>query len=474
MSRQPKQDNGNTEHPGYLHTPQKQLSRTPSTRNPTTVGGSPTSVDPGSLSKSPRSQELGKLSARQNSNFFCKNFGSESRLSRPHRGNLREASNECFERNNLGKDPIGTTSDENPRKRPASAINPIYRQPSTQPYHKLEMWIRRPPNRVAPTTAAPVTARVTIPVHPAPGTARELVARYPTEGISPTTTHWKTPGANVALPEIAIRHPGETAPSPSDNANARFPIPGSPSKRTTAANSRNLARIQSANVNDQITLGESRSNRPTEGEATKKNTTNYLQTDVNSFLPEEVQGPDDSFTPPAWFLKAIRTIAQTNVPTPTKPPFKFEATAEAAEHNGKILAQAGFDVLGRVLKAHQLSTLGYGCEFRPPDQLEPLLGRHRHFSLLRDLLTEGMSCYFYKVKLTEEERAEELEAILARGNHESAKVESNHVSNLLAKDVTHGFSVPIPIDVIRATDRRSGGPVSWHGGATDPRRGRQT
>jgi hypothetical protein len=449
--RKPKHGKDNTEHPGDMHRSKnisKNILRSSSTGNPTTAGGSPSSADPGSLSKSPRTQELGKLSARQNSEFSCKNFGSESRLSQPHRGNLREASTEFFERSNLGKDPIGTTSYEVPRKRPASAINPIDCQPSTQPNHKLEMWIRRPPNRVAPTTAAPVTEGVTIPVHPSPGTARELVARYSTEGISSTPTNWETPGANVALPGSGTRHPGDSAPTHSDDANARFPIPGSPSKRTIAANSRNLARIQSANVNDQITLGESRSNLRTEGKATKKKpTTNYLQTDVNSFLPEEVQGPDDSFTPPAWFLEAIRTIAQTNVPTPTKPPFKFEATAEAAEHNGKILARAGFDV-GRVLEAHQLSTLGYGCEFRHPDQLKPLLGRHRHFPLLRDLLTEGMS-YFYKVKLTEEERAEELEAILSRGNHKSATVESHHVSNLLAKDVTHGFSVPIPIDIIR-------------------------
>jgi hypothetical protein len=57
--------------------------------------------------------------------------------------------------------------------------------------------------------------------------------------------------------------------------------------------------------------------------------------------------------------------------------------------------------------------------------------------------------YHYDVKLTEAERVEELEAILARGNHKSATVETVHVSALLAKDVTHGFSVPIPMDVIR-------------------------
>lgn len=116
-------------------------------------------------------------------------------------------------------------------------------------------------------------------------------------------------------------------------------------------------------------------------------------------------------------------------------------------YNGKVLAKAGFDV-GRVLADHQGTTLGYGCEFRTPNQLQPLLGRHHHFRLLAELLTKGMS-YHFKSRLTEAEREEELKAILARGNHKSATTEADQVSLLLAKDVTHGFSVPIPVDTIR-------------------------
>ena len=173
----------------------------------------------------------------------------------------------------------------------------------------------------------------------------------------------------------------------------------------------------------------------------------YLPTDANEFLPDEVCGPDDTFTPPGWFLAALKDIARTEITPPTMPPFKFVVSAEAAKYNGKILARSGFDV-GRVLDAHGTSTLGYGCEFRTPEQLQPLLGRHRHFALLRNLLTEGMS-YYYKVDLSETERVEELDALLARGNHKSATVEGRHVAALLAKDVTHGFSVPIPINIIR-------------------------
>jgi hypothetical protein len=81
------------------------------------------------------------------------------------------------------------------------------------------------------------------------------------------------------------------------------------------------------------------------------------------------------------------------------------------------------------------------AEFRPPAQLEPLLGRHPIFKLLEDLLENGMS-YHYKVELSEDERKEKLAAILAQGNHKSATAKGDQVLLLLSMDVTHGFSVP--------------------------------
>ncbi|KAI2502400.1 hypothetical protein MHU86_12057 [Fragilaria crotonensis] len=56
--------------------------------------------------------------------------------------------------------------------------------------------------------------------------------------------------------------------------------------------------------------------------------------------------------------------------------------------------------------------------------------------------------YHFNTVLTPEEEKAELDAILARGNHKSATADLKQVSLLLAKDVTHGFSVPIPIGII--------------------------
>jgi hypothetical protein len=426
----------------------------------------------GSLLKSARVDELAKLSSQRRANETHHGgtgtkLGNEYCLSRPLRGNLGGTSTtEFFGRGSPSRSrpKTGSELDENSgQKRSASALSPTKPPRAPPPNHGLEMWIRRPPRRAAPPTAATLTERLAKRVKPTPKTARVIVARYPIEGSSQTPTYWEHTGAHVTGPEPET-HPagGELV---TNDASTRFPIPGSPSKRTIAANARNAARIQLANSHDQLIIGESRTaiKNPSNDEAVHpKNiakiptahqeqapeaTAAYLSADANEFLPAAVCGPDDTFTPPAWFLAALVTIARTEITPPTMPPFKFVASAEAAEYNGKILARAGFDI-GRVLDAHGLSTLGYGCEFRPPEQLEPLLGRHRNFALLRDLLTEGMS-YYYKVELSEAERVKELDALLARGNHKSATGDGDHVTALLEKDVTHGFSVPIPIDIIR-------------------------
>ena len=74
--------------------------------------------------------------------------------------------------------------------------------------------------------------------------------------------------------------------------------------------------------------------------------------------------------------------------------------------------------------------------------------------------------YHYKVKLSKAEWVEELEAILARGNHKSATVKSAHVSTLLTKDVTHGLLLGADTPGCRTPYSRGSRP-------TDPQRGRE-
>ena len=84
----------------------------------------------------------------------------------------------------------------------------------------------------------------------------------------------------------------------------------------------------------------------------------------------------------------------------------------------------------------------------PRTSSKPLLGLHPQFKSLEDLLRNGMS-YHYKVELSEEER------IRRTGSHPRPwkpqvrnSREAPQVLLLLTKDVTHGFSVPIPVESI--------------------------
>ncbi len=112
-----------------------------------------------------------------------------------------------------------------------------------------------------------------------------------------------------------------------------------------------------------------------------------------------------------------------------------------------MLRTVAFD-LGRLIREHGSSTLGFWSEFRKISELRPLIGRHPHFPRLETLLTKGME-YVFDRELSPEERSNEVTAILARGNHKSAKVEQDRVGELLAMDVIHGFTIPLPVGVVK-------------------------
>ena len=92
--------------------------------------------------------------------------------------------------------------------------------------------------------------------------------------------------------------------------------------------------------------------------------------------------------------------------SPTAPtklaPFTFATTPEAIKTNEEVLARNGFD-LERALSRAQDTTLGYGSEFRPLDQLEIVLGGHPEFGVLAGLIENGMS-YHFKQELSEDAR----------------------------------------------------------------------
>jgi hypothetical protein len=61
--------------------------------------------------------------------------------------------------------------------------------------------------------------------------------------------------------------------------------------------------------------------------------------------------------------------------------------------------------------------------------------------------------YIFHRDLNPSERWREVSAMLARRNHKSAQSEQPQVGKLLAKDVLHRFSMPIPICVVERIPR---------------------
>jgi hypothetical protein len=146
----------------------------------------------------------------------------------------------------------------------------------------------------------------------------------------------------------------------------------------------------------------------------------YLPKNLECLFKEQLQGPDDYFVPPDWLLEAILEVADSPALPPKKPPVRFATDVESLAFNEQLLAQYDYD-LGALLDAHQDTTLGYGSEFRPIDQLAKLFGPHPNFPFFRKVLGTGME-YFVDTELSEPERIAKLDANLERGNHQSASL----------------------------------------------------
>jgi hypothetical protein len=217
---------------------------------------------------------------------------------------------------------------------------------------------------------------------------------------------------------------GEAPPTP----NIRLLDAGPPQQETMALE-RNRNRVNKADDRDRATL-----------------LSKYLPPSAELFLPSPVEGQEDFFRPPPEFLARLTEVASMKVPTPKAPLVEFATDDASLEKKGAALEHHAFD-LDAFFAANKGTTLDYGSKFRPLDQLEQILGDHPLFPELTKILTEGTD-YRYREELTEEERSTEVAQMMERGNHQLAECEPEPVKLLLNKDVTHGFSLPIPPETV--------------------------
>jgi hypothetical protein len=82
------------------------------------------------------------------------------------------------------------------------------------------------------------------------------------------------------------------------------------------------------------------------------------------------------------------------VPTPRAPPVKIDLSEESVAHNSDLLRNSGLDMESLLMVANQYSTLNFGSEFRPIDELEKILGKHPNFEFFSGVLRNGMDYRF--------------------------------------------------------------------------------
>jgi hypothetical protein len=114
--------------------------------------------------------------------------------------------------------------------------------------------------------------------------------------------------------------------------------------------------------------------------------------------------------------------------------------------NDVLIREHDYD-LERLINSFQTTTLSFGSEFRPVNRLTKVLGGHPKFGALLSFVEQGMS-YKFKRQISEDERIKKLEGMIARGNHKLAEAGADKARELLAKDVLHGFLIPISPETV--------------------------
>jgi hypothetical protein len=123
-------------------------------------------------------------------------------------------------------------------------------------------------------------------------------------------------------------------------------------------------------------------------------------------------------TLPSILCLQLDTTMSWQPPTLQPTSFKFEWTTTAAQHNLDLLAAHHYD-LGRAIAAQPGSIMTPGAEFCPILLLRPICGNHPLWHLVEEWLSSEVT--FPTSPIADAERIADLHAMIARGNHQSAK-----------------------------------------------------
>lgn len=123
-------------------------------------------------------------------------------------------------------------------------------------------------------------------------------------------------------------------------------------------------------------------------------------------------------------------------------------TKQAAIHNASIISKYNNDIT-RVIAAYPNSHISYGSEFKCPDILQHPLKDSPFWPEVNNSLRKGAT--YPLEKISNKKRKLDLEDVIIRGNHKSAKSEIPTLENLVNKDVKTAFQLPVPIKTVQYT-----------------------
>jgi hypothetical protein len=136
--------------------------------------------------------------------------------------------------------------------------------------------------------------------------------------------------------------------------------------------------------------------------------------------------------------------------------FIFEFSREAAIHNAIVLEQFNYDI-AKAINAQSSSQVMFGSEFRSTTDLEPLLSDHPHWTKLKKILLKGAT--FPLQQISSDQRKMDLIFHKERGNHKSAEKNNSVLSKLIQDDITRGFALPLPIEILKLIPNASLAPL---------------
>ena len=151
----------------------------------------------------------------------------------------------------------------------------------------------------------------------------------------------------------------------------------------------------------------------------------------------------------SWLMKTLWKICRSRHRPMKLHRCRFEDNVEAAEFNARWLKHYRWD-LSEAIEKQKGTMLEPGSEFRKWETVKSLWERHTNCDKLREILMNGLT--YPLEKLSEEQRKDDLEHMVVRGNHKSAqfpKINAETLRKNYEDEIKWGWILPIPKRILR-------------------------